>query len=283
MWGAISRPSKLAAAAEADRQLRLADLLGTALTFPRERAGDDMERAVLALADARCRQAKASAVVLNRLGARSWGGIGLALALVMGLNLLGPDPARSANRQAADQESWLDTEAARDQANPLAAAPRAPDLRRMKAGLGADEDPESAKSESTDTLASQPSPVVATDANAKEPGGGGSPDGGGAGAAQSRTRPGDTSPLPVAAGKTNSSPPGDSISGGGASGTAADARQPGGKGGSTAGGEAPRRRPAPVWQSDGWAADREAAGNAVREGRVPAEYRDVVRGYFQRD
>jgi hypothetical protein len=153
----------------------------------------------------------------------------------------------------------------------------------MKPGQGADEDPESAKSESTDPVSSPSSLVAATDANAKEPGGGGSPDGGGAGAAQSKTRPTDTSPLPVAAGKTNSSPPGDSISGGGGSGTAADAGQPGGKSGSRAGGETSRRRPAPVWQSDGWAADREAAGNAVREGRVPAEYRDVVRGYFQRD
>jgi hypothetical protein len=282
LWGMISRPSKLAAAAEADRQLRLADLLGTALTLHRSRPADDMERAVLALADARCRQAVPSAVVLNRLGARSWGGIGLALALVMGLNLLGPDPARSANRAATGPGSWLDADPGHDQADPLAASPRTPDLRRMKTGSGADEDPDSSKTESTETSTSPSAPVASTDAHTEEPGGG-SPDVAGAGAAQSTVKSTGTAPLPVASG--NSTPPatGGSDTAGGGSGSAPDLSKPAGKTGSAAGGDTLRRRPAPVWQSDGWAADREAAGNAIRGGRVPDEYRDLVRGYFQRD
>jgi hypothetical protein len=282
LWAVISRPSKLAAAAEVDRQLRLADLLATALMLPRDRQGDEMERAVLAVADARCRQASASAVVLNRLGARSWGGIGLALALVMGLNLLGPDPARSANRTATSQESWLDAEPGREQANPLAATPRTPDLRRVKAGSGADEDPASAKTESTDTETSPSSPVAANPRDSGEAGDGGA-EGAGAGAAQSKPKSGDSSPLTVAPGTGGASASAGSVARGGGSGTAADPGQPGGKAGSSAGGEIGRRRPAPVWQSERWAADREAAGNAIRDGRVPDEYRDVVRGYFQRD
>src|SRR3954467_14792335 len=54
-WGTLSRPTRLAAATEADRQLRLADLLGTAVLLGAARTGDDMAAAVLALADARCR------------------------------------------------------------------------------------------------------------------------------------------------------------------------------------------------------------------------------------
>ena len=39
--------------------------------------------------------------------------------------------------------------------------------------------------------------------------------------------------------------------------------------------------PAPPWSSPSWRADGEAAGEAVRSGRVPEAYRDVVTEYFR--
>src|SRR5258706_3573545 len=56
-WAVAVRPTKLAAAMEADRQLRLSDLLGTALALRRESAVDEIGLTVLAMAEARCRQA----------------------------------------------------------------------------------------------------------------------------------------------------------------------------------------------------------------------------------
>src|SRR5579872_2041700 len=53
-WGFLTRPGKLAAALEADRQLRWADLLSSALTVRARAADDPWALAVLATADARC-------------------------------------------------------------------------------------------------------------------------------------------------------------------------------------------------------------------------------------
>src|SRR5438477_444062 len=88
-WGIASRPTQLAAAVEADRQLKWADLLSTAQSVRQGGHDDEFSRSILAIVEARSRQASPSAVVLNRIGARGWGGIGLALALVAGLSLMG--------------------------------------------------------------------------------------------------------------------------------------------------------------------------------------------------
>src|SRR4051794_28609040 len=57
LWGVIRRPRPLAAAVEADRQLGLHDLLGTALVMRRQLNGadDPWAAAVLAVAEDRCR------------------------------------------------------------------------------------------------------------------------------------------------------------------------------------------------------------------------------------
>src|SRR5213080_2065274 len=73
-WGWLCRPSAMDAAAEADRQLELADLLGSALCSLRY-AGDPWHGAVVAVAEQRCAALSPSSVVLHRLGARAWGRI----------------------------------------------------------------------------------------------------------------------------------------------------------------------------------------------------------------
>lgn len=88
-------------AIEADRQFDLSDLLTTALRQhdDAEPAPDLMTAAVLAMADARCGELSPADVVLNRLGARAWGGIGLSVALVLTLAVIPVRPSRS---EAAD-------------------------------------------------------------------------------------------------------------------------------------------------------------------------------------
>src|SRR4051794_29991151 len=83
-----NRPTRLAAAAEADRQLGLADLLSTALSVgarPRESDRDATAlpwlQTVTALADAACRSHTPSQVILRRRSARAWTGIALSAAL----------------------------------------------------------------------------------------------------------------------------------------------------------------------------------------------------------
>jgi hypothetical protein len=281
LWGVLSRPTRLAAVTEADRQLHLADLLGTALTLPRDRPPDGMEQSVLALANARCRQATPSAVVLNRLGARSWGGIGLALALVAGLNLLGPDAARSENPVVSGPRSWTQTDTSRPDDLPRTARPPTPpDLRRAKPGTGSD-DPDPLRSQVPDASAQTPQPPTAIDPASTAPGGGG--DGAGAGSSQSQARNDSGTPLsPGARSTAASSSGGEPAAGGGAAGRDAP-DTPGTSAGTTAGGSPPGRKAAPIWRSEGWPLARDAAEAAVRDGRVPDAYRDLVRGYFDRD
>src|SRR3954454_7289371 len=106
-WGVARRPRLLDAATEADRQLGLADLLGTALTAGHHLVNDQPDpwaASVLAAAKARCRTLAPSAVALNRLAARAWGGIGLATALLLTLAMLACSPAdsRAARANASD-------------------------------------------------------------------------------------------------------------------------------------------------------------------------------------
>jgi hypothetical protein len=282
-WGVAARPTKLAAAIEADRQLGLSDLLGTALMLRRIGAGDEMDRTVLAMAEARCGQASPSAVVLNRLGVRSWGGIGLAAALVIGLSLLGADPNRAAAaRAAAGPRSWQEIEAQQEKENASRTAANS-DFRRAKPGQGGDDD---------DPLnAAVPPPDPAAGAAASNPasknGVGGAQEGGaGAGAGQSASRgDGPTNRDAPAGGDANAAGPSGGVNAGGG-GSNANAGDPSnhanGASGGAAGANRPRR-PAPVWQSQSWPADQDAARAAIRSGQIPDAFRDLVREYFERE
>jgi hypothetical protein len=66
---------------------------------------------VLAIADDRCRRHAPSQVLLNRLGRRAWGGIGLAAALVLTLSAMTGNP-REVRAVAARGESGAPNRAA---------------------------------------------------------------------------------------------------------------------------------------------------------------------------
>src|SRR5687767_12108259 len=89
LWGLARRPGMLAAAVEADRQLKLADLLGTALFLhSRGEPLDEIGRTIVATAEAKCAGLSPSVVIVNRIGVRGWGGIGLAAAMVLTVALV---------------------------------------------------------------------------------------------------------------------------------------------------------------------------------------------------
>ena len=90
--GIARRPSRLAAAREADSQLNLQDLLGTLLST--EQNGDEAwRRNFAAFAEERCRTLRPSSVVVQRIGLRGWAGVGILGALLMTSTLLTVRPA----------------------------------------------------------------------------------------------------------------------------------------------------------------------------------------------
>ncbi len=104
-WSLLRRPTLLHAAMETDRQLNLADLLTTALT--RRDTSDPWQAAVIALAEQRCADLSPSDVLLARLGARAWGGIGLSTALVLAVGALSASSSDSRATSAGTTDSAI--------------------------------------------------------------------------------------------------------------------------------------------------------------------------------
>jgi hypothetical protein len=113
-------PSIFQAAAEADQQLELADLLTTALQLESV-TSDVMISPMLAMADARSEQFSPSAVVLNRFGVRAWGGIVLSVMTVFAISLFPAHPMRSASANASNSP-LMDASGSHDEARVAKAA-----------------------------------------------------------------------------------------------------------------------------------------------------------------
>jgi hypothetical protein len=279
------RPSRFDAAAEADRQLDLADLLTTALAAGAGTSGaaDLWAGAVLAMADARCRALSPNDVVLHRLGVRAWGGIGVATGLVLTLGLMSTTPADTrADRAARPDPARRDAAVAVD---PSRDAPQHWTVSRPDAApAGADPAGERPFRDPG------PADPASDDPGAGAPDGGGettvASDPSGQGGGASRTPNGDTGPAARPPGSADAvadrDPSHDAgrASAGGAGRASSGA--PDGPAGSTAGadGSAPA---VPPWSAPAWPADRAAAAEALRAGRVPDAYHDLVRDYFAAD
>ena len=284
-WGLICRPSMLQAAVEADRQLDLDDLLGTALAARDGADADAWARTVLAIADARCRALSPARVVLNRYGARAWGGIGLAVAFVLTLGVLSTSPTRSdANlpdsagegsaRSAAAAEVRDSTMASRDPSEgSRVEAPRAAEDRAIIDLRVSEQQREKARnnpqvarsgSDAASDMVSQRSNSVGARSSSDD-------------------AAGDPERL-NAVGAGGLTPDGELTAGGGetANTPATDGASLEG-GGMTAGRALGSRGASAPWASPSWSARRDAALRAVGDGRVPDGYRDVVREYFRRD
>jgi hypothetical protein len=282
VWGLARRPGPLAAAIEADKQLHLDDLLSSAWIMGRS----EMNRgpwlaAVLAEAEARCQRASASALTLRRRGARGWGGIVLAAALVLTLASFGPAPVA---RQSADpgrslQATTLELSGHTDhplfdistdaQHRPIL-LPDPDDPNASTLGQNTAPPPPAGKSNSSDAA------DVGDHASA-----GASDEGHGAGSARTQT-PADKSASAQAqsAGTDAHSEhtTGQAAAGAGTPGVAGSGNDAT-VAGATAG-TAPGASEAPPWKSAAWPADVARARQALDAGHVPAAYRDLVRNYF---
>ncbi len=98
-WGVVERPSQLASAIEADRQLHLSDLLSTALTLPQEDVLDQWASTILRSAEEHCRRLNTSAVVLGRLGGAGMGRRGARHGPCPYRRLPGRQPAQLAGQR----------------------------------------------------------------------------------------------------------------------------------------------------------------------------------------
>ncbi len=269
--GWLTRPTLLAAALEADRQLKLSDLLGTALALRSSTSPDPWRSTIMALADSRCRTLSPSMLILHRLGVRAWGGVGLLVLLVLTLAGIPSLPVCSANvtgtptflspRESAIARN-LDLQPPTFSSNTTVAR-ILPDHPR---GVSSDSQPSD-----TTAAASASSGASSTSSSAADPSGGGLGFGRTSAAPTPQKRPSAAAPA---------SPPsttGGNIAGG-TNGVATNAAA--GNNGSASAGSSSRNANAPPWSTDHWPADRAAALDAIHHGAIPDAYRDLVRSYF---
>jgi hypothetical protein len=286
LWGLGHLPTSLDAAAEADRQLGLADLLGTACSIrsrPRESDRDESAEpwlaTVLALADARCAGQPPSDVILRRLHARAWAGIALSAALVVSVAALVSDSPRAvaAGRRAAET---VPTGADRPEARRAAGRPALP----PSASAATPASPQEQSSPSpagttTDTSADASAATPPSDSGRR----GTAADGGtGRGSAASRLPPRTAQP-PAEPSSPAATPPATGVipaGGAGSPATTPSAPDRSAIPGTTASSSATSA--APPWRTETWPADARRAGAAIDSGQIPAAHRDLVRDYFDR-
>lgn len=275
LWTALRRPNPVHAAYEADRQLGLADLLSTAWSLTRHpSAATEFTAAVLAVAEARCTALSPSAVVLRRLGGRAWGGIGLVCALAVTLGLLSANPIES---EASSLRSTADAKAA--MARNKTASGLALDTARPPGGRDTTKAPDYPNAQENGFNPSRnPSSADHGAGESNQNTDTADPEGAGMGSGRSQSS-GPTDPLAAAGTEASRSGQGETAAGtGSAAENGAAGRGPSG----ARGGSGVPVRPAPAWATSVWPAARQAADAAVRSGRIPQEFQDLVREYFGR-
>jgi hypothetical protein len=108
---------------------------------------------------------------------------------------------------------------------------------------------------------------------------------GGERAGETSAATGDTLPRPSGGTANEQVADATTVAGGGAATPVPPAGGPAGSMGKAAGASSSRDasvlQQSPPWSSPSWDADRAAAGEAIKSGRVPDAYRDVVSEYFR--
>jgi hypothetical protein len=287
-WAIVRRPTPLAAALEADRQMRLAELLSSAWLSWRAEAyqRDGWAAALLAEADSRSATFAVSSLTLRRFGGRTWGAVALAVSLVMTLALLGPSPQsstldwpkRHSNRDLAmgkgqkNEAQKPETFASPENRPILLADPD--DLNASQ--FGQDGLPQAAKpaARSGDSSAS------ASDSHAPS-----SSDNAGKGRGSARTNNADAAMPKLATGHAaGESAAADKTAdpAAGAGDASHNARKDGtsATGGALAGSDLHFAAP-PPWKAADWAATIHRARLALDAGQIPPAYRDLVQEYFR--
>jgi hypothetical protein len=253
-WAWPRRPSRLVALIEVDQQLKLDDLLSSAMTAKDDAFG----QTVRAMAERACQKLSPSQVMLNRLGVRAWGGIGLAWATVIVLALL----VGNADTRAGEDSSTATTlpgggrpsNETRSEARHLPGREQGVDDRR---DFGEGESPAAVG-------VAQPAKGGGSDTGNAATGTGG-------GTAKTESTAVAT---PGTGTTTGQSTPGGETATGAGRGSPGTGYATGGTGGAS-------DRQATPWRSTQWPIDRANALQAVHDGRVPDAYRDIIQEYFR--
>ena len=283
-WALARRPTWLQAAAEADRQLQLADLLGTALTVRKRSRESDRDagagpwlQSVLAVADETCRRHTPSEVILHRLNARAWGGIAVAAALVTSLAALTtqqPTARAAASRARHSAYGGIDPLRQPERAHQI-------DVTRTGGGLSRAHPqgtgPDSGQARGAGSLPDSPAAASSSENPSRVTATGDTGAGGGTGRA--RTPRGDDKRIPLA---PSSAPSNGKQPAGGSGAAATQASGDGAASQGTVAGATGGGAPAPPWKSPAWSDDARRAHEAIDAGRVPDARRDLVREYFER-
>jgi hypothetical protein len=287
-WGVARRPSRLSAAMEADRQLNLHDLLGTAAGAGSKDDSNPWLRTVLALADEQCRRHTPAQVVLRRYGSRAWGGIGLAASLVLTLAALFRPPGTTPAVASRDPDLVGETSRANPDHWPEPSAPVPAATARNAVGVPPHEsrsiDPSTEEDSPRRDEASVPSGEP-SNSTPRSTGASGT-EGKGGGAGRARPRAATLAAPPASSPIRGVAPRADAGANATAAGGGSDAPDPSSTQGKAPGAASPTTNGAPVraapWESSTWPADARAANGAVETGRVPDSYRDMVREFFNR-
>jgi len=277
----VRRPRLLATAVDADRRLRLSDLLATALLVRRRPAPGPIESSILAAADARALALSPRAVGVARLGPRAWAGVGVlcGLTAVAALAAATADPAAFAgsgaqadagNPDRASGDGW------RDRPTLVFGIPTP----ALRAGDEGNDDGPGRAADTTDGDA------TGADANAEARNANRAPAdaAGGAGTGSAHTDGGPRNPAALDAAASTGRNPSDSGTAAGGTGIALPGSD--GVAGASAGGaragEAAKGAAAPPWRTAGWPAASAAALGAAQSGQLAPADRDIVRAYFGR-
>jgi hypothetical protein len=276
-WGAMRRPTLAQTSLRADQQLRLHDLLSTALMAHRWR-DEEFRNIVLAQADAICRQRSPNEILVRRLSGRAWGAIGIVSSLLLtvsmmsgGVEIAVATPARTdgVNQRAsagrAEGSDASDPKQTRLSVAARAPAPEPAKLREQgeKNGSSDDANPDSPRNGGEGIgIENQ---KIAIDA---------------AGESEGRTQTARVAPMERSQLRSSgsASPDGElPATGGGALPAALGSNQET-SGVQSAPGASPALQAAP-WNSSG-ETNRNSGPAQIGSGRVPDAYRDVVREYF---
>jgi hypothetical protein len=260
------KPTRLAAAVEADRQLRLDDLLTSAI-YTSDRTDADFNAIVKTMADARCARHSPSEVMLRRFGIRSWSGIALAMSIAVTLAVIPLQPSRS---QAVDANlSVLSASTTPPAQTSQVDREFVPVVNNPTSDSASNTAMSSEISDTNPASNSQPaqSPAASAGRNASGTGGGKS---------ETASTPGRDLPPGAAVGRTTGQ------TGTAASGATTADRQNANANSptSSAGASAKPTSPVPNWSGDA-KANSPDTGSSTTD-RIPAEDRDLVRDFFRR-
>jgi hypothetical protein len=263
---AAVRVSPLAAASKADERFQLKDLLVTAWSI-RSWPDDPCRRAVLAVAEARCRELSSSALGSPLVNKRGWSVIALAAALVVALGLFSPQPKAYSIAQ---------TLAAVEGQESLSQSPPTADIeiQRARPPGQAPTDEQSQRQIGSDVSTPDGTPGGAADGkNGRSATGDHSAAAAGLGRTSTSTLPMNDLPL-AAASHTDQ----DGHIAGGADGASS------GSGAGASWGQTGQSRLVPTvppWQTSTWPSAQAAAFAALANDRVDPACQDLVRDYFQ--